>query len=263
MKAEIPLLTVSCNPTIYKSQSSLMHSWMLADQQGQRVQIRTTLVVNYTSVDLCLYRCDCFCKDYNCKLDLSAQLPEDSEYEFYDNVAAVLCDSSNSYSPSNDTDGAKEYDFWYFHSSPTIRSLSLDKKECGTRSRLGIYQLPDPIVVNPRRLEWIIFPGDPLIYSGSTLSKCLAVEDINDATGFPVGHKDPSRLNVYLASCNSSSVWQQWTIDNSTGFIRLASKPDFSLGKSRLHMSATCCRKSHDLPAAADLSGPANSMGVL
>jgi len=48
-----------------------------------------------------------------------------------------------------------------------------------------------------------------------------------------VGLRDPKRLNAYLARCDSSSSWQKWTIDNSTGLIKLVSKPDFTLGKGK------------------------------
>eukprot|EP00775_Hariotina_reticulata_P007548 gene7548-7758_t len=140
----------------------------------------------------------------------------------YDNVVAVRCNSSQNWGSSTaprDTDEADDPSFWYENSNFSDPNLMSTLKRQKKRARLGTYSTDLP-VVNPRRLEWIIFPDDPLIYSGSTFSKCLAAEDIDaelSGTGAPlVGARDRSRLNVYLASCNSSSEWQKWRMINKT-----------------------------------------------
>jgi len=87
-----------------------------------------------------------------------------------------------------------------------------------------------------RRLEWIMIPGDPLIYAGKDFTMCLAVEDLQASS--VNGLRDPLRLNIFTAQCNASSELQRWTFDPATGRLALQSSvfAGFAMGKGR-----RCC----------------------
>lgn len=84
---------------------------------------------------------------------------------------------------------------------------------------------------NPQ-MDWIMIPGDPLIYAGTNLTKCLAVEDIQAKEA--AGLRDGDRRNVYTTHCNSSSALQQWNFDQATMQLTLSnSLTGFVIGTGR------------------------------
>jgi hypothetical protein len=82
------------------------------------------------------------------------------------------------------------------------------------------------------QMDWIMIPGDPLIYAGTNLTKCLAVEDIQAKEA--AGLRDGDRRNVYITHCNSSSDLQQWNFDQATMQLTLSnSLTGFVIGTRR------------------------------